>query len=542
MPDIAFHLSSETADANGHCPGGDRTKITLPLEPALQIPIDAKPVAWLHNLAFSNAIANVSASDGSDSLVIGTGDGACTFNTGDYAGANPWIGIRYKASNGTQCGMVCPLTKEHGLTARFTSIFTVEYTGLVATLDGKTIAEVYTAINNAFSHALNSPTYAATSAQNTPGMSSPSAAVLDGTKAKTVVMPLPGSTGGNVLTYNGVSTSGNTVTIDATPYGYVAGKTDALTKAFDDNEFQLMTTQQINDTISDVIFDGDAASAYASAVSIFDGLGGGPLAGTTAWDNRNSFGGTETLLSSEMGFSGFGLYADATSNLSISLPIACYTLDGMERAIARQAKANSAFWTAVGSHQPHGTQLADPDIDAQWNAATNDAALAASGTVYTRIVQLIADTEQNRAILQCAPQVQVVSGGLMTTVLGFEQSQLGTGTTGTSVSATAPDGNQIQAADAARVDRVRAVVFHAPTLCAGSYSTAGKQGGSALAMVPITAPVGDVQSWEASVPIKVPSGVAGTSLNAITVYLASEDGEAINLVGDRWSAQLILSY
>eukprot|EP01044_Picomonas_judraskeda_P004118 COSAG03_NODE_356_length_8629_cov_11.099965_4_plen_177_part_00 len=63
----------------------------------------------------------------------------------------------------------------------------------------------------------------------------------------------------------------------------------ALTKAFDDNEFQLMTTQQINDTISDVIFDGDAASAYASAVSIFDGLGGGPLAGTTAWDNRNSF-------------------------------------------------------------------------------------------------------------------------------------------------------------------------------------------------------------------------------------------------------------
>ena len=62
-------------------------------------------------------------------------------------------------------------------------------------------------------------------------------------------------------------------------------------------------------------------------------------------------------------------------------------------------------------------------------------------------------------------------------------------------------------------------------------------------MVPITAPVGDVQSWEASVPIKVPAGVAGTSLNAITVYLASEDGEAINLVGgDRWSAQLILSY
>ena len=537
MPDIAFHLSSETADANGHCPGGDRTRITLPLEPALQIPLAAKPVAWLHNLAFSNAIANVSTADGSDSLVLGTGDGACNFNKGDYPGTNAWIGIRYKAPDGTQCGMVAPLTKEHGLTAQFTTDFTVEYTGLATTLDGKTIAEVYTAINTAFSHALNSPTYAATSDQNTPNMGSPSAAVLDGTKAKAVVMPLPGSTGGNVLTYNGVSTSGNNVTIDVIPRGYVAGQTDALTKAFNDNEFQLMTTQQINDTISDVIFDGDAASAYASAVSIFDALGGGPLTGTTAWDNRNSFGGTEALIST-----GFGLYADATSDLSISLPIACYTLDGMERAIARQAKANSTFWAAVTSHQPHGTQLADPDVDAQWNAATNDAALAASGTVYTRIVQLIADTEQNRAILQCAPQVQVVSGGLMTTVLGFEASQLGTGTSGASVTATAPDGNQIQATNAARVDRVRAVVFHAPTLCAGSYSTAGKQGGSALAMVPITAPVGDVQSWEASVPIKVPAGVAGTSLNQITVYLASEDGESINLIGDRWSAQLILSY
>ena len=64
-----------------------------PLEPALQIPLDAKPLAWLHNLAFSNAIANVSASDGSDSLVIGTGDGACNFNKGDYPGTNAWIGI-----------------------------------------------------------------------------------------------------------------------------------------------------------------------------------------------------------------------------------------------------------------------------------------------------------------------------------------------------------------------------------------------------------------------------------------------------------------
>ena len=46
MPDIAFHISSETADTNGHCPSGDRTRITLPIDPAIQVPNDAQPVAW----------------------------------------------------------------------------------------------------------------------------------------------------------------------------------------------------------------------------------------------------------------------------------------------------------------------------------------------------------------------------------------------------------------------------------------------------------------------------------------------------------------
>ena len=57
------------------------------------------------------------------------------------------------------------------------------------------------------------------------------------------------------------------------------------------------------------------------------------MTGTTAWDNRNSFGGTEALITT-----GFGLYADATTDLSIRLPVAAYSLDGMERAIARQTQ------------------------------------------------------------------------------------------------------------------------------------------------------------------------------------------------------------
>ena len=59
MPDICFHFSSETAHANGYTPGDDRTKITMPIEPAIQVPNTASPTVYLHNLSFSNSIANV---------------------------------------------------------------------------------------------------------------------------------------------------------------------------------------------------------------------------------------------------------------------------------------------------------------------------------------------------------------------------------------------------------------------------------------------------------------------------------------------------
>ena len=35
MPNIAFHFSSETAHDNGFTQGDDRTKISMPIEPAI---------------------------------------------------------------------------------------------------------------------------------------------------------------------------------------------------------------------------------------------------------------------------------------------------------------------------------------------------------------------------------------------------------------------------------------------------------------------------------------------------------------------------
>jgi hypothetical protein len=151
-----------------------------------------------------------------------------------------------------------------------------------------------------------------------------------------------------------------------------------------------MSSTQINDTVSNVIYDGVGANAYSNAVSVFDALGGGSLIPGIAvtnptWIDRNRFGGPQ---SRAITGAAFGLHADTTENLTVTIPVACYGLDGMARAIARQAKANNAFWDTVNSHQPHGTTLADPDIDSQWSAATNDDTLATTGAKYTRIVQL----------------------------------------------------------------------------------------------------------------------------------------------------------
>ena len=111
MPDICFHFSSETADAAGHCPGGDRTRITMPIEPALQIPSTAKPTCYLHNLAFTNNIANVYASDQSNKIVLQTGSSALKFHAGNTS--KPWIGIKYQAKvDGTlqDFAVVAPMT------------------------------------------------------------------------------------------------------------------------------------------------------------------------------------------------------------------------------------------------------------------------------------------------------------------------------------------------------------------------------------------------------------------------------------------------
>ena len=161
------------------------------------------------------------------------------------------------------------------------------------------------------------------------------------------LMPLPGSTASGILTYNNTSASGTSATISVTP-----NDNDALIQALNDHEFQLMTSQEIDDWINEVWV--THLEIYSGAVSIFDALGGGPLTPTASnpiWSDRNSFGGSANIVSS-----GFGLYGDS-NQVTCKIPVGSYELDGFARAVARQAMADSTVnfhgWESLQSSVSH---------------------------------------------------------------------------------------------------------------------------------------------------------------------------------------------
>ena len=159
---------------------------------------------------------------------------------------------------------------------------------------------------------------------------------------------------------------------------------------------------------------------------------------------------------------------------------------------------------------------------------------------YIKPITLEADTVSNRVrMMTCNHEilrVDFVKSTLFTKLLGFSPTQSGF---------TFLDAPKVAFGTAefpARIDKTRAVSFHCPSLASGTYSTTGKMGGSQLAMVPITVNVGEVQSWESSVPIKLPSSVAGSVRHKLHFFLSNEDGDPISTLGERFEAVMVLEY
>ena len=149
-----------------------------------------------------------------------------------------------------------------------------------------------------------------------------------------------------------------------------------------------------------------------------------------------------------------------------------------------------------------------------------------------KVVTLEPDNALNRVVCMTAANF-TLDGKLWNKLLGFS-------TPGTSLAGSATTYSPIIAANAAKIDSARAVAFHCPTLSAGAYSTSGVKGGSTLGVVPIDVAPGEVLSWEASIPIYLPCRASGGIVDRLHFFLTNEDGDPIDLLGDRYSAVVVV--
>jgi hypothetical protein len=168
-------------------------------------------------------------------------------------------------------------------------------------------------------------------------------------------------------------------------------------------------------------------------------------------------------------------------------------------------------------------------------------------------VTLEADFEKNRVRIQLGfgismTAAQQTASTLLSKVLGVTSAEALSTVDHDSDSSTAAIPTpifqlfDITQQDAASIDKTRGVAFHCPSLASGTYSTKGVHGDSQLALVPITVPVGAVQSWETFEPIRIPAPIAGTTRNELTFYITNEEGEPVNTLGERFEAVMVVEY
>ena len=238
-------------------------------------------------------------------------------------------------------------------------------------------------------------------------------------------------------------------------------------------------------------------------------------------------------------------------SVNITFPAGAYSLQNVERKIAQVIYDNykTAVWdpmdTAVKklANTPEG--LANP-YTSTWEQSLTASEVAnlsrippdvtgrfPSNKFYLKPVTIAPDLISNRVVCVAAlPSLTIAKDStLFTSLLGYSAAQINVW-----------PGGLVTAASAARVDKTRSVAFHVPSLATGTYGTGGALGGSQLALVPITAKLGETQNWEVSVPIEVPCRAAGSTIGHIDFYLANEDGLPINLLQDRFEGVVVVKW
>jgi len=220
-----------------------------------------------------------------------------------------------------------------------------------------------------------------------------------------------------------------------------------------------------------------------------------------------------------------------------------YSVAELERAIVIAFMSAHTTTPSKGAPAEFGTtklkwaSYADPfdtGPGSTWTKAPTIAQQMAGGTTgLPKFVTIEPDLTANR-IRICYPErlSATENSTLMLDFLGFTTEQM-----------HAPGGTRGQlAANTARVDRARAICLHVPSIVSGVYSSKGELGGSQMAFVPIEAEIGRSQAWSCSVPIKLSARIAGSLLDRVVFYVASEDGDVIDMQGERYDAVVVVEW
>eukprot|EP01046_Picozoa_sp_COSAG06_P007536 COSAG06_NODE_369_length_16731_cov_5.684644_11_plen_313_part_00 len=228
------------------------------------------------------------------------------------------------------------------------------------------------------------------------------------------------------------------------------------------------------------------------------------------------------------------------------IPQGSYSLRDMMRALSRQIQASLVHvpkHLIAPTEVTHGTGATahtytwatDADFDnpslrfPTVHELMEPTKLMPDTTVIPYVL-LEADSTLNRVRMWSAYKIEAAGNTMLTNFLGFESSQLG----------KIPQ--NVVAANAARVDRARAVGFHCPSIVSGVYSSSGRLGGSQLALVPIDVDIGRIQVYTTKVPIRLVARTAGSKLQRILFYLSDEEGGKIEMQGERFDATVVLEW
>ena len=236
---------------------------------------------------------------------------------------------------------------------------------------------------------------------------------------------------------------------------------------------------------------------------------------------------TITLVQNAIGQYGFGVRESG-----LALPV--LTTDsnwGQALTFAEMQSIAACRWNSTASED------AVPPIYVEQAVAGTPYKAVPKSQRYIRPFYLNHEASNNKLQFITLPQVTVAANStLFSSLLGFSIIA------GPAQNPWLNNGKIWEADEAARLDMVRSLELHVPSLVSNSYNQDGRMQGAQLASVPVTVPQNYTQVWSAAYDNSVPLDLHGADIDSIEFYLTNQDGKRVNLQGNQFQISLRIGW